>query len=104
VPKHRVAQARLEFGGVRGDKQNHRRFHSGPMRAVSLNSLELIEALRAEGHPIEPGSTGENLTLSGLNWSELKSGVRLQIGEAQIEPTKPTVSCHQITASFCNGE
>ncbi len=64
VPKHRVAKARLEVGGVEGDKQNHRRFHGGPMRAVCLYSLELIEALQGEGHPISPGSTGENLTIS----------------------------------------
>jgi MOSC domain-containing protein YiiM len=104
VPKHRVAKARLNFGGVSGDKQNHRRFHGGPMRAVCLYSLELIQALQAEGHPIEAGSTGENLTISGLNWSELKSGVRLQIGQAQIELTRPTVPCHQITASFSDGQ
>lgn len=103
VPKHRVPQARLEWGGVQGDQQNHRRFHGGPLRAVCLYSLELIESLREEGHPISPGSTGENLTLSGLDWSELKSGVRLQIGQAQIELTKPTVPCHQITASFADG-
>jgi len=28
----------------------------------------------------------------------------LQIGQAQIELTKPTVPCHQITASFSNGD
>ena len=104
VPKQRVAVARLEMGGVSGDKQNHRRFHGGPMRAVCLYSLELIEQLQAEGHPIVPGSTGENLTISGLNWDEMKSGVRLQIGQAQIELTKPTVPCFQITSSFANGD
>ena len=104
VPKHRVAVTRLELGGVSGDKQNHRRFHGGPMRAVCLYSLERIEALQAEGHPISPGSTGENLTIAGLNWDEMKSGVRLQIGEAQIELTKPTVPCFQITASFADDD
>lgn len=103
VPKQRVAIARLNFNNVEGDKQNHRRFHGGPTRAVCLYSLELIEQLQAEGHPIAPGSTGENLTISGLHWSELKSGVRLQIGAAQIELTKPTVPCFQITASFADG-
>ena len=104
VPKHSVASTRLLTGGVEGDKQNHRRFHGGPMRAVCLYSLELIEELRGEGHFIEPGSTGENLTVSGLDWTQMKSGVALQIGEAQIELTKATTPCHQIAESFqeCN--
>jgi len=59
VPKLRVASARLEFGVFEGDRRNHRRFHGGPMRAICLVSLELIEALQSEGHPIVPGSTDE---------------------------------------------
>lgn len=104
VPKFRVESARLGFERVEGDKQNHLKFHGGPMRAVCLYSLELIEALRAEGHPIEPGTTGENLTVSGLEWDKLKSGVQLQIGEAQVELTKTAAPCTQIAGSFCEEE
>ncbi len=104
VPKQSVDSARLLTDGVEGDRQNHRRFHGGPMRAVCLYSLELIEELRAEGHTIEPGSTGENLTISGLDWSVLQSGVILQIGKAQIELTKTAAPCQQIAGSFDEGE
>lgn len=104
VPKHSVASTRLLAGGVEGDKQNHRRFHGGPMRAVCLYSLELIEELQKEGHDISPGSTGENLTLSGVDWSELKSGVALQVGKTQIELTKTAAPCQQIAGSFSEGE
>ena len=103
VPKYSVDSARLLTGGVEGDKQNHRRFHGGPMRAVCLYSLELIEELRGEGHSIEPGSTGENLTITGLEWDRMKSGVVLQVGEAQIELTKATTPCQQIAGSFQEG-
>lgn len=74
------------------------------MRAVCLYSLELIEELQAEGHAIEPGSTGENLTISGLDWSQMQSGVALQVGEAQIELTKTAAPCQQIAGSFESGE
>ncbi|BCM91368.1 protein YiiM [Abditibacteriota bacterium] len=104
VPKYSVDSARLQTRGVEGDKQNHRKFHGGPMRAVCLYSLELIEALRAEGHSIEPGSTGENLTISGLDWAEMKSGVVLQVGEARIELTKTASPCQQIAGSFVENE
>src|SRR5689334_5840999 len=88
VPKHRVPSAEVASGGVAGDKQRDRRFHGGPQRAVSLYSHEHIQALRAEGHSITPGSTGENMTIGGLDWEELRVGDRLRIGDRlQIEIT-----------------
>src|SRR5438270_463635 len=58
VPKLPVAEAYLSVFGVHGDLQRDSMFHGGPFRAVSLFSLELIDALRSEGHPIAPGPTG----------------------------------------------
>src|SRR5215207_10611160 len=81
VPKHPVASARVTASGVAGDKQRNRRFHGGPQRAVSLYSHEHIQALQGEGHPITPGSTGENLTIGGLDWTTLQVGDQLQIGD-----------------------
>ena len=59
VPKHAVAATEITAEGVAGDRQRDRRHHGGPQRAVSLFAMERIEALRAEGHPIAPGSTGD---------------------------------------------
>ena len=73
----------------RGDRQNDLKHHGGPSRAVSLFSSELIEALQEEGHPIQPGSTGENLTLRGVMWQDMAPGVRLRIGTAHLEITAP---------------
>lgn len=105
VPKHRVLLARLLFDCVEGDKQRNRKFHGGPERAVCLYSWEVIRELQDEGHPIDCGTTGENLTISGLDWSTLEAGVRLQIGdEAIIEITRPTTPCKTIIASFTDGD
>lgn len=104
VPKFRVESAKLTFEGVEGDKQRNLKYHGGPMRAVCLYSLEIIEKLRAEGHPIEAGAAGENLTISGLDWNEIVPGVQLQIGDAQLEITSYTRPCHKIRAAFANGE
>ena len=71
VPKHPVPLTRLTVSGVEGDRQNDLKHHGGPSRAVSLFSSELIEALQEEGHPIQPGSTGENLTLRGVMWQDM---------------------------------
>lgn len=104
VPKHRVPQARLQADNVEGDKQRHLQFHGGPERAVCLFSWEVIRELQEEGHPIDCGTTGENLTLAGIDWSLLVPGVQLQIGdEALIEITRPTTPCKTIAASFVDG-
>lgn len=103
VPKLPVETARLGFNNVEGDKQRDTRYHGGPQRAVSLYSLELLETLCAEGHPIESGWTGENLLISGLNWDEMVPGVRLQIGEAQIEITSYVRPCYKIKSAFSGG-
>lgn len=80
VPKLAVPAAQVTVEGLTGDRQRNRKHHGGPDRAVCLYSLEVIEALRAEGHSIGPGSAGENLTITGLDWANLKPGDRLTIG------------------------
>jgi MOSC domain-containing protein YiiM len=104
VPKHAVPNAEVILTGVVGDKQRDRRHHGGPTRAVSLYSYEHIQTLQAEGHPIVPGSTGENLTISGLDWPALQVGDRLRIGErVQLEITGYAAPCTNIIESFAGG-
>ncbi len=104
VPKHRVEWAQATTLGLSGDRQEHTDVHGGPERAVCLYSLERISALQAEGHPIQPGSAGENLTLSGLDWEQIIPGVRLQVGAGVLlEVTRYTTPCTEIVASFVDG-
>lgn len=104
VPKRAVSAARLHPGGVEGDRQRNLRFHGGPDRAVCLFSLERIEQLCAEGHPISPGSTGENLTLAGIDWAQLLPGVRLRVGEAVLEAVSFAAPCKTIRQSFAEDD
>lgn len=104
VPKTPVREALLTVNGLTADKQKHLKFHGGVMRAVCLYSLEHIIALQREGHPIYPGSTGENLTVANLDWTKIDIGAQLKIGgEVIIEITSYTVPCKQIAASFLGG-
>ena len=76
-----------------------------PERAVCLYSLDLIEALVAEGHPIGPGSTGENVTVQGIDWPLIVPGARLRLGDAvELEITRYTTPCTNIRASFAGGD
>ena len=101
VPKAAVDHAEVDAGGIVGDRQATRRHHGRPSQALCLWSGELIDALRAEGHPVEPGGTGENLTLRGLDWSALRPGTRLRFGDdAVAELTGWADPCSTIAGSF----
>ena len=105
APKYQVASARLETNGVEGDRQNDRRFHGGPERAVCLYSWDLIRALQDEGHPIECGSAGENLAIAGVDWNKVVPGARLLLGEAVLlEIVSYTSPCYKIADAFQGGD
>jgi MOSC domain-containing protein YiiM len=105
VPKMPVHEAQLTPTGLVGDRQAHTRFHGGPERALCLYALEQIHALQAEGHPIFPGSVGENVTVAGLDWASLAPGVRLALGdEVIIELSSYTTPCRSIRESFSDGK
>lgn len=100
VPKLARASARVSTKGVEGDRQRDLRYHGGPERAVSLFSLELIQALRKEGHPIDVGTIGENFTVSGVPWELMVPGARLEVGELALEVTSYADPCGNIRGSF----
>ena len=101
VPKAPVAEAAVGIDGVSGDRQRDLKHHGGPRRAVCMFSWEVIERLRAQGHPIAPGTTGENLTVEGIEWSRIGPGVRFIFdGGVQLEITGYTEPCANIRESF----
>lgn len=105
VPKSPVHRAAITAEGVAGDGQHDLRNHGGPDRAVCLFSLDRILELQEEGHPIFPGSAGENLTLVGLPWEEMAPGVQLRLGaEVCVEITSFTSPCGKIKDSFVDGD
>ena len=104
VPKLPVPAAQVTAAGVVGDRQRNLKYHGGPDRAVCLLAQEVIDDLAAQGHPIRPGSTGENLTIAGIDWSSLAPGAQLRVGAAVVlEITIHTKPCSKIAGSFRDG-
>ena len=103
VPKLPVERVTLAAQGLAGDGHHDKAHHGGPDRAVCLYALERIDGLRQEGHPVEPGHLGENVTVAGLDWDEVRPGARLRIGPALIEVTRYTTPCRTIRGSFSDG-
>tara|TARA_Y100000766_G_scaffold205465_1_gene177310 strand:- start:313 stop:789 length:477 start_codon:yes stop_codon:yes gene_type:complete len=101
VPKSKVESADIMKKGVEGDFNRFRDGRGGNTdRAVCIFSLELIQRLKDEGHPIEIGSTGENLTIRGVEWESLSEGTRLEIGDVVLELSEPCAPCSKIGESF----
>ena len=105
VPKLPVAEARVSREGVEGDSHRNTELHGGPDRAICLYSLEKLQALQQEGHPIQAGSAGENFTLAGLDWDQLSPGDRLRIGEdVVIEIVSFCAPCKHNARWFLEGK
>ena len=103
VPKPSVPWLDVTSLGCAGDLQRNKRHHGGPQRAVCVYGLERLEALRDEGHPIVPGSTGENVLVRGVAWSDLAAGDVLRLGQVTLRLTTEAPPCSAIAASFAEG-
>jgi len=105
LPKLGQLQAEVNLSGLANDQQADTRLHGGPERALCLYSLEQILNLQAEGHPIFPGAIGENLTLTGLDWSQIGPGKRLKVGsDVLVEITRFTTPCNNLEPFFLDAD
>lgn len=104
VPKLPLLSVEVTADGLAGDRQRNLKYHGGPNRAVCLYALERLLALQDDGHPVYPGATGENLTLSGVDWSMLVPGRLMRIGESLlIEITSYADPCPDLLPYFKDG-
>lgn len=104
VPKHAVEEVEVAWSGVVGDRQQVRVHHGRPWQALCLWSAEVIEAFAADGHPIAAGNAGENITLRGLPWADVRPGVRLQMGTVTCDIIAFALPCRSNARWFVGGQ
>lgn len=104
VPKLPLETAAVRHDGVAGDRQATRRHHGRPWQALCLWSREVVDDLAAQGEPIAPGSAGENVSLTGIDWALVRPGVRLKIGDVLCEVTAYAIPCRQNAQWFRDGD
>jgi hypothetical protein len=105
VPKMPVTAAAVTTDGLDGDSQRDRKHHGRPFQAVCLWSGDVIDELASAGHPLAPGSAGENLTLRGLPWPDLRPGALLRIGDRLlVELSFDATPCHNQAKWFSDGD
>ncbi len=93
VPKSAVDAVVVDHRGLVNDRQATRKHHGRPWQALCLWSTEVIDQLRADGHPIFPGAAGENITIGGIDWSTITLGTRLRLGSVLAQISAPAVPC-----------
>jgi MOSC domain len=104
VPKTPVDHVEVGWRGVEGDRQRSRQHHGRPWQALCIWSTEVIAEFAADGHPITAGSAGENVTVSGLDWSTVRPGVRLRLGSVLCEVSAWALPCTHNRAWFSDGD
>jgi MOSC domain-containing protein YiiM len=93
VPKHAVETVEVGARGVMGDVQKTRQHHGRPWQALCVWSAEVVNRLHTEGHPIVPGSAGENISIGGLDWDVVLPGSKLTIGPVVVELSLYALPC-----------
>jgi MOSC domain-containing protein YiiM len=93
VPKYRISAAEVTPLGLAGDRHAHPNIHGGPRKAVLIVFAEAIELLKSRGFPIYAGALGENLTVRGIDHSQVSPGQRFRAGTALLEITEVRRPC-----------
>ena len=104
VPKLALPSADVGWRGVAGDVQRTRVHHGRPWQALCLWSDEVLAILQAEGHPIARGAAGENITITGLDWSEVRPGVVVRIGTLLAHVQAYSEPCSKNARWFVDGD
>lgn len=89
----------LTAEGFTGDAIVDRKNHGGPDQAVYVYTDPDYAFWAAElGRKLEPGTFGENLTLSALESASLRIGDSLRVGEILLQITAPRIPCSTLAA------
>lgn len=92
VPKQEPVQ--IKSLGMKEDFICDQKNHGGPDQAIYIYGLPDYEWWSKElGKKLEPGTFGENLTISDLQSTDFNVGDRLQVGSVILEITAPRTPC-----------
>jgi len=82
---------------IDGDDQADRRVHGGPTKSIYVYAAEDYEWWATVlGVSLDPGTFGENLTVSGLDPAQRLIGERWRVGSAILRVTEPRIPCFKL--------
>lgn len=102
INKHAVTgTVMIDANGLIGDAVCNRKHHGGLDQAVYVEgSLTLDWWARELGHPITPGTFGENIIIDGLDNSRVAVGDRFVAGDLELEVTSARIPCATFAAKM----
>jgi MOSC domain-containing protein YiiM len=93
------SEIRVTKDGIPGDAICNLKYHGGPDQTIYVYGQPDYDWWSAFlGRELEPGTFGENLTISELESASLHLGDRFTIGEAILEVTSPRVPCSTLAS------
>ena len=91
----------LDELGFHGDGVGNTRIHGGKDMAVCAYFVVHFPYWKKElDREIKPGAFGENLSLAGINETQMNIGDIYRLGEAEIEVSQPRQPCHKLNKVF----
>ncbi len=84
--------------------RRHASTTAGPGRPCACGVRRWSTRLAAEGHPIEAGSAGENITIRGVDWSSMRGGAIIDIGSVRCQLSAPATPCSKNRRWFRDGD
>jgi MOSC domain-containing protein YiiM len=97
IPTH--APVQITPNGIPDDVICDTKHHGGPDQAIYIYGTADYQAWsQALGHELEPGTFGENLTISELESAAFHVGDILHINEVRLQVTAPRMPCVTLAA------
>ena len=102
--KYPTTEINLGLEDVENDAVVDRKYHGGIDKACYIYSKDHYEfwQKRYPNSDWENGMFGENITVNGLDESQLQIGDILQIGEAKVQISQPRQPCMKLNVRFNN--
>jgi MOSC domain-containing protein YiiM len=92
-----TGRRRVRGVNVDGDDQADRRVHGGTTKAVYVYAAEDYNWWGTTlGVALEPGTFGDNLTVTGVDLADRLVGERWRIGTARLRVTEPRIPCFKL--------
>jgi MOSC domain-containing protein YiiM len=89
----------ITSNGIPDDVICDTKHHGGPDQAIYIyGAADYLWWVQSLDHELEPGTFGENLTISELESAALRVGDILQINDVRLQVTSPRMPCVTLAA------
>ncbi|MFT7235608.1 MAG: MOSC domain-containing protein YiiM [Methylophagaceae bacterium] len=97
-----IGPVKLSKDNFAGDQQSDLMNHGGNDKAVYAFSTDHYDYWKKKLglEHIDHGKFGENLSISGLDESDISIGDRIQINDCILEVSQPRIPCYKISFEF----